>query len=248
MSETYRCGDVESLVAYLYGECDAALRAQIDAHVVACTACAEELQTLGVTRQTLAAWTPPEVRLGFQITERPQADAGGRVITPAVASWWRRPLPAWAQMAAAIAIFAAGIGVGTARTGHAPAPAPPTAAATTAQAAPAAAVTPADLAAVEQRLRGEIAGIQQTSAHALPAHSDDALLRRVQTMINESEQRQRRDVALQTAQVVRSLDAQRRIDLAQVQRNIGQIQEVAGAAVRGQSQMVNYLMNVSQQR
>ncbi|HVZ21345.1 MAG TPA: hypothetical protein VG871_09805, partial [Vicinamibacterales bacterium] len=63
-----------------------------------------------------------------------------------------------------------------------------------------------------------------------------------------SEQRQRQAFAVQTSQVVRGLDAQRRIDLVQMQRNIGQIQEVAGAAVRGQTQMVNYLMNVSQQR
>jgi hypothetical protein len=247
MSETYRCGDVESLVAYLYDDCDPDLRASVAAHVAACASCAEELQTLGATRQTLSAWTPPEVRLGFQITARPPDDAGGRVIRP-VAGWWRQPLPAWAQMAAAVLIFASGLAIGVARSRFvAPASARTVAAAASAaQITPV--VTPQDLAAVEQRLRGELTAIRETSAQPVAAHGDDALLRRVQAMINDSEQRERRELALQTTQVIRSLDAQRRIDLAQVQRNIGQIQEVAGAAVRGQSQMVNYLMNVSQQR
>jgi hypothetical protein len=245
MSETYRCGDYEALVAYLYDECEADERAAIDAHMASCAACAEELENLGATRRTLTAWTPPDVRLGFQVTDRAH-EAPARVLTPPVAAWWRRPLPAWAQMAAAIAIFASGVALGVA---HRTAPAAPPAAAASAQAVPAASVsvTPKELASVEARLRGEMAQLRQTST-PVAAHSDAELLRRVQSMISDSEQRQRRELAVQTAQVVRTIDAQRRVDLAEMQRNIGQIQAVAGAAVRGQSQMVNYLMNVSQQR
>ncbi|HVZ22690.1 MAG TPA: zf-HC2 domain-containing protein, partial [Vicinamibacterales bacterium] len=113
MSETYRCGDYEALVEYLYDECEPGTRAAVAAHVASCDSCAEELEALGGTRRTLAAWTPPDVRLGFQVTPRAAdgADArgsgGARVLRPAW--WWQRPLPAWAQMAAAIAIFASGL-------------------------------------------------------------------------------------------------------------------------------------------
>lgn len=248
MSETYRCGDYEALVGYLYDECDPVEREAIAAHVAACVVCAEELQSLGETRRTLSSWTPPEVRLGFQITER-EPEEGARVLRPHVTSWWRQPLPAWAQMAAAVAIFASGVALGTARTSTIAATRPaPVAAAASARITPASSVTREDLAAVEQRLRNEMGQIRQASASPAAASGDAALLRRVQGMISDSEQRQRQEFAVQTAQMVRSLDAQRRIDMVQMQRNIGQIQEVAGAAVRGQSQMVNYLMNVSQQR
>ena len=247
MSETYRCGDSESLVAYLYDECDAAVREAIAAHVAVCASCAGELESLGSTRRTLAAWTPPDVRLGFQITERQDAAADGRVLRPAVGRWWQQPLPAWAQAAAAVLIFASGVGIGVARS-HGPAPAAVASTTPVAQVTPAAAVTPADLAAVEQRLRGEIAQVRQVSAQPVSTRNDAELLRRVQAMITDSEQRQRQQFAVQTAQVMRNFDAQRRVDLAQVQRNIGQIQEVTGSALRGQTQMVNYLMNVSQQR
>lgn len=250
MSETYRCGDYEALVAYVYDECEASERQAIATHVAGCPACAEELRSLGETRGMLSAWTPPEARLGFQITQREPTEDRARVLRPTAASWWRQPLPAWAQMAAAVAIFASGVALGIART-----PTPATASSATiaaavpaAQITPVSSVTPQDLAAVEQRLRSEMAQIRQTSARPAAVKDDAALLRRVQGMVNDSEQRQRQAFALQTAQVVRSLDAQRRLDIAQMQRNIGQIQEVAGAAVRGQTQMVNYLMNVSQQR
>jgi anti-sigma factor RsiW len=250
MSETYRCGDHEALVAYVYDECEASEHQAIATHVAACPACAEELESLGETRRMLSAWTPPEARLGFQITQREPGEERARVLRPMVASWWRQPLPAWAQMAAAVAIFASGVALGVARTATTPTAIPATVAAAVpaTQVKPVSSVTPQDLAAVEQQLRGEMAQIRQTSAQPAAAKDDAALLRRVQVMINDSEQRQRQSFALQTAQIVRSLDAQRRIDMVQMQRNIGQIQEVAGAAVRGQSQMVNYLMNVSQQR
>jgi hypothetical protein len=74
------------------------------------------------------------------------------------------------------------------------------------------------------------------------------LLARVRTLIEESEQRQQRELALRTAQVVRDFDSQRRVDLAQIQRNFGQIEGLTGAEAREQREMLNYLMRVSEQR
>ena len=68
MNDTFQCGDPGALVAYLYDECEPGERELIAAHVTRCAACASEIDTLGATRRTLAAWTPPEMALGFQIT------------------------------------------------------------------------------------------------------------------------------------------------------------------------------------
>jgi hypothetical protein len=74
------------------------------------------------------------------------------------------------------------------------------------------------------------------------------ILAQVRALIDESEQRQQRELALRTAQVVRDFDLQRRVDLAQIQRNFGQIEGVTGAEVREQREMLNYLLRVSEQR
>ena len=73
------------------------------------------------------------------------------------------------------------------------------------------------------------------------------MLARVTALLEESEQRQQRELALRTAQVVRDFDSQRQVDLAQIQRNLGQIEGLTGAEVREQREMLNYLMRVSEQ-
>ena len=70
----------------------------------------------------------------------------------------------------------------------------------------------------------------------------------MRTLIDESEQRQQRELALRTAQIVSDFDSQRRVDLTQIQRSFGQIEGLTGAEVREQREMLNYLMRVSQQQ
>ena len=74
------------------------------------------------------------------------------------------------------------------------------------------------------------------------------MLARVRVLLDESEQRQQQELALRTAQVVRDVDSQRQVDLAQIQRNFGQIEGLTGAEVREQREILNYLMRVSEQR
>jgi hypothetical protein len=156
---------------------------------------------------------------------------------PRAVPWWRQPLPAWAQAAAAAAIFAAGWSIGTAR-GDAvePLPRQPGAAQ--------AAVTRDDLARVEQRVRDELTAIRRTPS--APRIDERALMKRVQAMVAESEERQRRELALRTVQVMRDLDLQHRADLAQVQRSMGVLQGTIGAEVRQQRDGINYLIRASQ--
>src|SRR6185503_8747530 len=113
MNDRTSCATPEALVTYLYEECEPAERESIAAHVAVCAACAEEVQALGDTRAHLASWSPPSLSLGFQIT-RTESDQPAKVLRPA--AWYRQPLPAWAQMAAAVAIFAAGMSVSAFRS------------------------------------------------------------------------------------------------------------------------------------
>ena len=134
MNDINRCPNHELLVTYLYDECEAAERESIATHLVLCASCAEEVRGLRDARVHLAAWSPPAMPLGFQLT-RAESEPPAKVLYPAgLASrsseseglvrrspmgeggWWSRPLPAWAQAAAAIVIFAAGMSLGTARS------------------------------------------------------------------------------------------------------------------------------------
>ena len=113
MNDITRCPSHELLVTYLYDECDPAERGSIAAHLALCASCAEDVQGLRDARVHLAAWSPPAMPLGFQLT-RNQSEQPSKVLRPA--AWWRRPLPAWAQAAAAVVIFAAGMSAGAARS------------------------------------------------------------------------------------------------------------------------------------
>src|SRR5207249_7908765 len=110
MSETFTCGDHGALVSYLYDECAPNERRAISAHMAICRECAKELTSLGATREQLATWTPPEAQLGFRIVaDNPSSN----VLRPS--RWWQKPMPAWAQAAAAALIFATGVTLGALR-------------------------------------------------------------------------------------------------------------------------------------
>ena len=253
--QEFQCGDVEALVTFLYGECNAQERGAIEAHLLACASCADEVETLRGTRTLLGAWNPPAADLGFQITRvhdaQPDDVSPARVLRPA--RWWSRPLPAWAQVAAAAAIFVAGVGIGASHRGPETQPSAavqsalvqrPIAAASSA----APTVSPADLERVEARLRGEIAQLRTVSAVApVPRTNTDEVMRQVKAMIADSERRQQQTSAVRIAQTVGQLEEQRRVDIAQMQRAVGDVQRIAGATYQDQNRLVRLLVN-SQQR
>lgn len=109
MSSDMRCGDPVALAGYLYGEMAPAERDAVEQHLAACEICASEIDGLRGTRAQLAAWTPPDSRLGFRIVSdvlNPPAPAAPRVhpVVAASPGW----LPSWAQAAAAVMLFAGG--------------------------------------------------------------------------------------------------------------------------------------------
>ena len=243
MSQTYICGDHDALVAYLYDECEPNVRRAISAHVAVCGGCAEEIASLGATRELLGAWSPPDAQLGFRVV----SDApSSNVLRPS--RWWRQPMPAWAQVAAAAVIFATGVTLGALRatTGTTGAQASNPRASNVTLPGASTAVTPGDLSALEQRLRAEMSQMRNTNGPAPASAGEAGMLERVRVMIQDSEQRQQRELALRTAEIVRDFDAQRQGDLTRIERAMGQMDGTTGVEVAQQRQMLNYLMRVSQ--
>lgn len=249
------CGDPGALVSYLYNDGTPEELATIETHVRACDACTRELSLLGATREQLAVWTPPEAVLGFTIAREPSREPSAESLPSLVHAetavermpvpWWRQSAPVWMQAAAALVVFGAGLTVGTSgRSGEAPA-----------AGSTSAAVSKSDLASLEQRLRAELtrgaapatvaASTVSTLApsHVEEAGHDEALLRRVRALLTESEDRQQRELALRTQQVLRDMDVQRKVDMATVQQNLGQLQGTTGQELKTQREMWNLLMN-----
>jgi hypothetical protein len=194
MNDMNVCGNHEALIGYLYDECDPAQRDAVAAHVASCALCTEEIQVLRDTRAHLGAWSPPALPLGFQLTRTESETFAGRDSRTAQRdSWWSRPLPAWAQAAAAVAIFAAGMGANGLRSRPDDAPAPVVARAPAPAPAPVVATPPVDGMAVtrdeflrlEQRLRSiERADVQLASSAGQQVDQDELFAR-----LNALEQR-----------------------------------------------------------
>jgi anti-sigma factor RsiW len=261
MSVDFVCGSDQAqaaLAAYLYGECDAAERAAVEAHLAVCVACSAELAALGATRSALASWAPPETELGFRVVSDREsrsatallaaADPSANVLRPA--RWWQKPLPAWAQAAAAILIFAAGGLLGM-RAGSTETTVTPVVASAPVEGA-VSTISAQDLAALEQRLRREMTAMRVTAPAERQApqlaSSDEQLLKRVQALLAESEARQERQMAIRLSQVLRDVDVQRRMDLARIEDTFGQVQGIAGAELEQQREIINYLQRVSLRR
>ena len=61
--------------------------------------------------------------------------------------------------------------------------------------------------------------------------------------MSDSEERQRGELALRTAQLLRDIEIQRKLDIATIQNDIGKIQAVTGAELRQQRELQNQLIN-----
>lgn len=252
MSETFRCDDKETLVAYLYEELDADLRREVERHVRTCTACAREIDGLQAVRRDLASWVPPRLdRLLPVVDASPAATA--TVLKP---SRWTRVdvLPLWAQIAAAVLVCAVGAAIAnvqirygsdglTVSTGWMTRPS------ATSAATPAAADSwrPA-LVALEQNLRSEMFQLKSsTGASPVSARRTDgsvdaaALMRRMEALVNESERRQREEMAIRLAQTTRDWNIQRQGDLIKITQDLGALQGRAIRAEAGQRDFVNYV-------
>jgi hypothetical protein len=251
---TYQGNRDEALLGHLYDEGDQAERAAFDAHVAGCSACCAELSELAAVRAQLAAWTPAEPARPFTYGTPPMA-------APRTPVWAAlREVPLWAQVAAAL--LCVGIAAGIAnldvrydrsglsvRTGWIAASPDEDARVAT----PPVVSTPpveseawrAALTTLEQRLRAEFRAA--TAASSRPATiqasgpATEEILRRVQTLVEQSESRQQRELALRIGELLRDVQAQRTADLVRIDRTLGYIQNGTGAEVMRQRRMLNDL-------
>lgn len=241
----------ELLVSHLYDELAPAERADFERHLRACAVCRDELGALGAVRGGLVSWTPPETagRLAGDVVAPP----GSRAAAVSVF----RDMPVWVRAAAAVLIV--GLSAGAAnleisrtvtgfsiRTGwHHPVV---TDSAAVAAPAPTVPPSPADgLDALERDLRALERRVADV-ASAASGLDGEGVLRRVRALVEESERRQQRELALRVAEVARDLQAQRQIDLVRIDRSLGLIQSRTGMEVMRTQRQVNSLAQQVSQR
>lgn len=222
-TDRHMCDSKELLVSFLYDEIDPAAKRDFQRHLATCVECRDELAELGATRAQIATWTPPDADLGFRIVRETESPKRG----------WFSPSPVWGLAAAAMLLLAIGAAVANldirygsdglvVRTGwnHAT----DTAASN---------VTSVDWKAradqLDQRLRGlervmatrpQSSPVQNTSASEM----SDA---RVREIVGQSEIRQQRAVATRLTELMREVDAQRRLDLATIDQGMTRLQNLS---------------------
>ena len=250
----YRGQRDDALIAYLYDDIDSADGESFEAHLETCGRCRAELDALRRVRTQLTQWAPPHF--------------GSRASTVEHGSRWR-PIPVWAQVAAAMLVFGVSGAIAnlnihydrdglTVRTGWLE----PAAARASSAAAervtdgqhvrPAATAAPApwrdDLAAVERTLRAELRASAASHPTAARAVNDDEVLRRVRALIGDSERRQQRELALRVGQALQDVDARRNADLARIDQKFGPILSRTGVELLKQRADINYLAVRTSQR
>ena len=260
MSTAFQCDDKDTLVGYLYGEIDDEMRRQVKAHLRTCAACADEIEGLQAVRRDLGEWQPPEVGLNFSIVQRPAT-----VLRPA--RWSMHTMPAWAQVAAAALVFAVGAAIANVQVRYgsdglmvttgwmAPAVAPASqpdqagaaAVAGTDSSAPAADWRP-EFARLEQSLRAELQALRRTDsgvrAAAAPMPADaNAVMRRVDARITETERRQREELAQRMTQFARDVQ----LDLFRMNQGFRHLEGRTVSIEGNQRQMLDAVRRVSTQ-
>jgi hypothetical protein len=117
----------------------------------------------------------------------------------------------------------------------------------------------AELVALERQFRQELAALRQGDrvsatnvvagdpSRPLSSAADQALLRRVQDMIDQSEVRQQQNLALRAAELSRDFDLQRRSDLVRIEQGFGKLNDQRAQDVEAQRQILNAI-RVSQQQ
>ena len=270
-------GRDDRIVAYLYDQSDPAERRAFESHVGICVVCQTELAELETVRAHLGRWSPPEPRVLSFITPPVMAPPVAAEPSAPPRGYWGQiaAMPGWVQAAAAVLIL--GVAAGAAnvqvsvdeagfsvRTGWlsavAPAAAPANAGAAAGQApqtgaGQADAPWRADLVLLEQQLRAELKAAssravpEAVNAGGAPVQSADEVTRKVRALIDESERKQQRELALRVAELARDSQAQRQADFAQINRSLGFIQANTGAEMMRNRQRLNSLaVQVNQTR
>lgn len=242
-----------AIVAFLYDDPDGrgAERARFELHLQACARCQADIAALRGVRTQLARWSPPEPSFTSGNSQpNPQSNLQSAFSSQ---QWWNR-VPVWAQAAAALLLLGVSAGLAnldvhydprglSIRTGWSkPAAAAP-------------GLSPAtdapwktDLTALESQLKNEIRLAQATTAATVPSvrpvtvsTPDADAIRRVRALVEESEKRQQRELALRIAELLRDVNTQRQADLVKIDRTLGVVQNNVGIEVMKNRQQINQM-------
>jgi anti-sigma factor RsiW len=239
----------DALLDYLYEEGDPAERLKIAKHLQECAACSVAVLEFQNVRGMLRDWTPPASQLGFRIVQDDGTSPTATVTSPSATgnqgarggwSWGWGPTTTkqswrgWGlQAAAAVLLFLSGMAVSQLNVDYGDG----ALTVRTRPAAPAANIRNASITLPSQRVNAvdnsgglnidEIERDLRARLGAQNASAVDAerLLQRVRAMIDQSEQRQQRELALRLSQVAREVDTQHQADLLRIQQDFGQQQE-----------------------
>lgn len=271
MNETHWCEDKDTLLEYLYGDLEADRRRVFEGHLRTCVPCAREAEGLQGVRTELAGWAPPDVELGFAIISKDAVAMNGgsqpaTVLRPP--RWSAAAMPVWARVAAAVLVMGAGLGLANVQVRYGAdglnvstgwMPAAPSAASTVSAAVPVnAAAAPAawrtDLTALEAQLRQELQALRATPeavpttvARTTPSE-EQVVLRRVQSLIAESERRQEQEFAKRLSQLGRDFEYQRRTDLVRLEQGFDRSLGRNSAEVAQQRRVLDLLVRASTSR
>jgi len=250
-----------AIVAFLYDDPDAspAERTRFETHLRTCARCQSDLAALGTVRAQLARWSPPEP--SFALVGRPPSGGGPQ---PVIGNppWWRT-IPAWAQVAAALLFLGVSAGIAnldvrydrsglTIRTGWSTRPGganeargsetPGTTDVARHDGVATDAPWRADIAALERQLKAEIRSTQTSATTASMqavrnASADTGVTRRVRALVEDSEKRQQRELALRLAELAR----ERQADMVKIDRTLGLVQNNVGIEVMKTREKMNQM-------
>ncbi|MDR1988629.1 MAG: zf-HC2 domain-containing protein [Acidobacteriaceae bacterium] len=259
----------QALMGYLYDEMSPDELAQFDRHLSGCLVCRAELDSLTAVRSEMGAWQAPVPagQIAVRVAAVEPAVEPRPVLRPRHA--WQRTwseIPAWAQAAAAVLVIGASAGLAnldvsygagglSVRTGWRHQAAPVAVAAVQHEASPlvpnpvvASVVTDAPGAMPVATIESVPSAATAASASA-SASDDEAMLRRVRALVQESEKRQQRELALRLAEYTRESQSQRQADLVRIDQTLGLYQRNTGMEVlRTQQQLNSLVQRVSEQR
>lgn len=228
----------DALLDYLYEEGDPTERLKIAKHLQECAACSVAVLEFQNVRGMLRYWTPPGSALGFRVvqdgafspTSVASSTASAAVNQGARSGAWLAWLPAtsqripWRQAAAAVLLFVAGAAVSQVTVDYENG----RLVVSGRSARPAVNARASSIMLPAQAVSDVASPNPGVTPQPVPAdryQDTELLLQRVRSMIDQSEQRQQRELALRLSQVTREVDTQHQADLLRIQQDFGHQQE-----------------------
>jgi anti-sigma factor RsiW len=208
------CDERERLIGFVYDECSAAERREVEQHVDGCPTCRVEIAGLRRVREDLLAWEVPEHPPVWRPSPVVKAEP-----------WWRRST-GWSLAAAAAVILLAGVAGGAATRAMMPG-----------QAAAVTGVSAEELNAVERQIvslmREELARVRvvvdsNTGRPGVVAAADPGLERRLEERLSNSD----RETLALVSQMWKDLNTVRAQDKKEIAELRLALQQIAAGGGR----------------